>query len=306
MSKGLIVAAGILAAGIAAASAADMRMPVKAPPVVEPPFSWAGFYIGGNVGYSWGRATTDQTDTTTATTTTELFRGIPATGPSQTTLPGVPGTFPQVATTAVTGLTSGRSNVDGFVGGGQIGYNWQINRNWLLGLETDFQGSAERGSVTVCSVAGCPAGSLIGTANNRLKWFGTLRGRVAWIPTERLLLYATGGLAYGQLDSDYVTGVVGTPVLALSSSTTRAGWTVGAGAEGALDRHWSIKGEYLFMDLGRFGGGAGTGAATTTVVDTPLLQAQATIRTTTVAATTGSVSTRFFDHILRVGVNYRF
>jgi len=310
MSKSLIVAAGILAAGMTAAMAADMRMPMKAPPIVDPPFSWTGVYLGGNAGYSWGRARTDQTDTTSSTATTQLFRGSPPVGAPLTdgAQLGQPqlGAFPQVVTTSAGAGTAGRANINGVIGGGQAGYNWQLNRSWVLGLEADIQGSGERGSVTVCSVAGCTAGSLIGTANTRLDWFGTVRGRVGFLPIDKLMLYGTGGLAYGSIRSDYLTGVNGSPLIATSVQTTRVGYAVGAGAEGAIDRHWSVKGEYLYMDFGRFSGGSGTGAATTTVVDTPILNATATLRTTTVASTAAALSTRLTDHVFRIGVNYHF
>ena len=123
-----------------------MKMPVKAPPIVEPPFSWTGFYIGGNVGYSWGRARTDQTDALTSQTTTRAF--VVFSGAETSNVTGFPnGFFPVVGpTTVTTGSTSNRSNVNGFVGGVQVGYNWQVDKFWVLGFETDFQGSGERGS----------------------------------------------------------------------------------------------------------------------------------------------------------------
>ncbi len=305
-----LITASVLVMSAGFASAADMRMPVKAPPPVVAVYNWTGFYVGGNVGYSWGRATTDQADTTTSTATTQLFRDFPATGGplANGALIGLPalGAFPQVATTTASAATSGRAKVDGVVGGGQFGYNWQVDRSWLLGLETDFQGSAERGSFSVCGVANCAAGSTFGSASHELKWFGTLRGRVGFLPMDRVVLYATGGLAYGNIESSYVTGINGQPLVALSSNSTRVGWTAGAGVEGALDRNWTLKLEYLYMDLGRFSGGSGTGAASTTVVDTPINNNNATLRTTTVSTTTGTVSSKFTDHILRAGINYRF
>lgn len=308
----LLITACVVAMSAGAASAADMRMPLKAPPPVAAVYNWTGFYVGGNVGYSWGRATTDQTDTTTSTATTQLFRGFPATGAplangAEVGLPAL-GAFPQVVTTTASAATSGRARVDGVVGGGQFGYNWQVDRSWLLGIEADFQASGERGSFSVCAVATCAAGTAFGSASHELKWLGTLRGRVGILPMDRVLLYATGGLAYGNIESSYVTGINGQPLVALSSNTTRAGWTVGAGAEGAIDRNWTIKLEYLYVDLGRFNGGAGTGATSTSVVDTfaGTPNTAATLRTTTVSSTTGTVSTRFTDHILRVGVNYHF
>lgn len=311
MSKRLIVTSGILLFGIVSAAAADLRMPLKAPPIVEPPFSWTGLYIGGNVGYSWGRARTEQTDNTTTTTTTQLFRGFPPVGPALANgaLIGFPalGAFPQVVTTTTSAGTLGRADINGIIGGGQFGYNWQVDRFWVLGLEADIQGSGERSSITVCSLAGCPAGSLIGSANTRLDWFGTVRGRVGILPIDKLMLYGTGGLAYGGIRSDFLSGVNGAPLVATSTRTTRVGYTVGAGAEGAIDRHWSIKGEYLFVDLGRFSGGTGVGATTAPIVVNNLFApGQATLQTTTVSSTTASIRTRLTDHIFRLGLNYRF
>jgi len=310
MSKSLIAAAaGLLVASMTTAMAADMRMPVKAPPVVDPPFSWTGFYIGGNVGYSWGRARNDQTDTTTTTSTTRLFRGTtpPANeiiGPS--IFNEITGTFPLTTTTAATTGTSSRHDITGIVGGAQAGYNWQVDRFWVVGLEADLQGSGERGSVTVCTVTGCPAGSTIGTADVRLRWFGTARARVGILPIDKLMLYGTGGLAYGQLDVDYLSGINGGSVAALGTRSTRVGYTVGAGVEGAIDRHWSVKGEYLYLDLGSVTSALGTGAVTATPTVTTLITPTGpTTVTTGTASTAASVRTRFFDHIFRIGFNYR-
>jgi outer membrane immunogenic protein len=309
MSKSLIAAAGLLVASMTTAMAADMRMPVKAPPVVDPPFSWTGFYLGGNVGYSWGRARNDQTDTTTTTTTTRLFRGTtpPANeiiGPS--IFNEVTGTFPLVATNTATTGTSSRHDITGVIGGAQVGYNWQVDRFWVVGVEADIQGSGERGSVTVCTIGGCPAGSTVGSADVRLRWFGTARARVGILPIDKLMLYGTGGLAYGQLDVDYLSGINGGSIAAFGTRNTRVGYAVGAGVEGALDRHWSVKGEYLFMDLGTVSSSVGTGAVTAiTPVTTLFTPTGPTTVTTGTSSTAASVRTRFWDHIFRIGFNYR-
>src|SRR5215468_2874105 len=104
MMKRLIAVAAILAAGLATASAADLRMPVKAPPVVEPPFTWAGFYLGGNIGYGWGRGRTDLSETQTQTAVlTNLIGGIGgAAGPGNGT----------TATTSAVAFGSGSANID--------------------------------------------------------------------------------------------------------------------------------------------------------------------------------------------------
>jgi outer membrane immunogenic protein len=142
--------------------AADIRSPAPPPPVVKAPayvpaaFTWAGFYLGGNVGWGWsngsGRVTSD------------------GTGP----LP------------VGTGPVSGDG--DGFAGGVQAGYNWQTGP-LVYGLETDFQLSDGKGPFSG-NVAGTP---FSGTAKN--EWFGTIRGRVGYA-VDRWLVYVTGGAAY--------------------------------------------------------------------------------------------------------------
>jgi outer membrane immunogenic protein len=269
------------------AQAADM--PLKAPPPVAAVYNWTGFYIGGNVGYSWGDARTD--GALTATQNVSIFRTA---GPD----------LISSVNTAIGPLpyNLGRTNVDGIIGGGQAGYNWQVDRSWVLGIEADFQGSDEHGTNTICA-AGCAVGAAFLSVENRLNWFGTLRGRVGWLPTDRVMLYATGGLAYGHLETTFTAGLVGVGnALAATSSSTRAGWTVGGGAEGAIDRNWTVRLEYLYMDLGRFANGSSSATFVTNALNTPLVGLN-TVTTTTIA---NSVSTRFTDHILRAGVNYRF
>jgi outer membrane immunogenic protein len=292
--KKLLLAASVLALGSVSALAADLspRMYSKAPVAIDPGYDWSGFYIGGNAGYSWGRATTDVTGS--GTTSTTVFR----------TANGGPGGVGDVTTTAVipaTALPGGRSNVDGFIGGGQIGYNWQRSQ-WLFGLETDFQGSGERGSFSACGVAGCPAGSTITSADTRLDWFGTARGRIGYLPSQRVVLYGTGGLAYGALRTNVTNGVVGIGTGTSSTDDTRVGWTIGAGAEAALDQNWSVKLEYLYVDLGRFNNAGASASSTATVANVPT-QGFSTATTTTLV---GTASTRFTDNIVRIGVNYRW
>jgi len=294
------------------AMAADL--PVKAPmmaPVAV--YNWSGFYIGGNAGYSWGRATTNQADVATSTSVTQCFRdpnSAPLTGALSTIVcaPNTTTPFPvPTGPTTVATATNSRANVNGFIGGGQVGYNWQADRHWLLGLEADIQYSAQRGSQTDCSIVGCPAGSAFGSSSHNLKWFGTVRGRLGWLPTDRILLYATGGLVYGQIDSSYVTGVVGTAFLPANTSNWRAGWTVGAGVEGVITDRWTVKAEYLYADYGSYGANLGTSAAVTTVG--PFVQlspnAPAGTQTTTTTTVAGTANTRFTDNIFRVRLNYR-
>jgi len=281
MKRILTVSAAMASLLTTSAFAADLapRPYTKAPVVAAVVYDWTGFYIGGNAGYSWGRASTD--GTLTGAQNVSVFRTA---GPTL---------ISSVDTVASLPLT-GRANVNGFIGGGQAGYNWQRG-TWLFGLEGDLQYSDERGSGEVCLVAGCAVGTGLFTANYKLDWFGTARGRVGFLPTERVLLYATGGLAYGHLSAT-------APLIPLSWGSTRAGWTVGAGAEAAIDRNWSVKLEYLYMDLGNIGssGASATGVVNQLNTPTPGFN---TVTTTTL---TSAFRTRFTDNILRVGVNYRF
>jgi outer membrane immunogenic protein len=283
LAVAVLVASFGATSAFTSALAADLpvRTYTKAPVYVDPGYNWSGFYVGGNLGYSWGRAATDGTQTGTQSVSVfTAFSGI--------IRPGFPVVTP-LATTPVTG----RANVNGFLGGGQAGYNWQRG-TWLFGLETDIQGTGERGSSDVCLVAGCATGTGLFTANYKLDWFGTARGRIGILPTDRVLLYATGGLAYGEVSAT-------APLIPLSWGSTRAGWTVGAGAEAAIDHNWSIKLEYLYMDLGNVGGNSTTATNVVTQLGVPIR-----FNTVTTTALTSAFNTRFTDNILRVGVNYRF
>jgi outer membrane immunogenic protein len=280
--KKLVPVACVLSLYSASGFAADLAPQIftKAPALTEFAYYWSGFYVGGNVGYSWGRARTD--GELTGSQNVSVFRTA---GP----------TLISSVNSAIAQLLTGRSDMEGVIGGGQVGYNWR-RAQWLFGLEADLQASDEHAHADVCTLAECPVGSAVFTTNYQLDWFGTVRGRVGFLPTDRVLLYATGGLAYGHFSAD-------APSISLSWGSTRAGWTAGAGAELAIDHHWSVKLEYLFVDFGDVGGNRG--AATSTVsnaLSTPSLGFN-TVTSTTLVSTFNS---RFTDNILRVGLNYRF
>lgn len=245
-----------------AASAADLapKPYVKAPLLVDPGYNWTGFYAGLNAGYSWGRS-------------------------NATVVPTTP-----VA-------VSIRQNVDGGLGGGQIGYNWQVDPKWVLGVEADIQGTGERGrSIDPLTALRIGAVGITGTANSctDFPWFATFRGRAGLLADPSLLLYATGGLAVGEVRFgtqatltaqlfDGANSPVGAPLTrvgaAVSESQTRWGWTAGAGIEKKFNRDWSAKLEYLYLDLGAatyFGG------------------------------TANETAVKFHDHVLRAGFNYQF
>lgn len=277
------VAAIALAAPLGTASAADLRLPVKAPvvaPVVV--YNWTGFYAGVNVGYSWGRDSVD----IDALARTRVFRafGLPA----ETLISDI---------TVPLGGSRGSAQIDGFVGGGQIGYNWQTG-GMVWGFETDIQGTGQKGGLQFCATAGCPLGSLVANVDHKLDWFGTFRARAGALVDPRVLLYVTGGLAYGQVTVDASAGTLGFPLIATSAKTTRVGWTVGGGIEGALSNNWTVKAEYLYMDLGSVPG--------TTINSTQILTGVPQGGFTTVIDSTVNASGRVRDNIFRLGLNYRF
>jgi outer membrane immunogenic protein len=208
-------------ASVNAARAADM--PVKATLTPVPAYSWTGFYVGGNAGYGWN----GNTDQIVAISDPAAILGPPA-----------------GAATAVP------VNAKGFVGGVQSGYNWQLSPAWLVGIEADFSGANLTGTN---SVPGTDT-SRIMTANEKLNWLGTVRGRVGVLPSDRFLVFATGGLAYGHgtlsTALSRTNGCVGNNCEAGSVADIKAGWTIGGGAEWAFASDWSVKAEYLYVDLG--------------------------------------------------------
>jgi len=290
MRIGLGTLAAIAFALPVTAIAADLPVKVRPVAVPEVVYNWTGFYAGLNGGYSWGRDPTDLAGV--ASVRTRTFRGF--------TLP-TPTLLSDTTLATAFGSTS-TANIDGGVFGGQIGYNWQIDRTWVVGLETDIQWTGQRGNNQFCLTAGCPLGTFVANADYRLQWFGTARARAGILVDPRVLLYATGGLAYGQVKADYSAGMVGLPLGSVSTTTTRAGWTVGAGVEAGFWDNWTVKAEYLYVDLGSVSTGALGGSSTVILTDTPTT-AITTVIDTSVAATS---SVRMRDNIFRVGINYRF
>lgn len=129
--------------------------------------------------------------------------------------------------------TTHNPKVDGWLAGLQAGFNWQSGA-WVYGIGDDIQ--------------------ITGAKEWKFPWFGTLRGRLGFLPTDRWLLYVTGGLAVGEAKYNMTFSQPGAVRLfnpySLSDDVTRAGWTVGGGVETALDNNWSAKLEYLYVDLG--------------------------------------------------------
>lgn len=165
----------------------------------------------------------------------------------------------------------------GLVGGIQAGHNWQA-ANWVLGVEADFQGTLQRENWTCyfsCSVRD----------TQELPWFGTVRGRLGY-DVGKTLFYATGGLAYGQLQTTIAT--TGSPDQ--SFTHTGIGWTAGGGIEFPLGRNWTAKAEYLYIDLGS--------ATQPTTYSTPPAGLYMFDQVGS------SYTTQIRDHVFRTGLNY--
>ena len=220
-------------------------------------YNWNGFYIGGYTGTTWGR-------------TNWTFVDPPV-------------------------FTRTRPDFDGFVGGGQIGYNLQLG-NVVLGIEADGGWSNAKGA------RACPNGFFF-SCESEMEWLTTVTGRLGYT-WDRLLIYGKGGFAAARMTERIVWNPDGQPIFALflppinnflglanltppdptvqSASATPTGWTVGAGIEFGLTPNWSAKAEYLYYDLG----------------DTNYTFTASTFTTTAKVHETGN--------LVRVGLNYHF
>ena len=246
LSTCLAAAAGLIATP---AFAADMAVKTP-PPGPAPVYYWTGWYAGVNVGWSFGNVKTD-------------FNVTPITVGAPTAFATVPGF-----------ASSNTEHPNGFIGGGQIGYNWQFSPILVVGLEADFQGSAERdsnnfstpfnASVPVITPNGpnccvTATGTAVANYTTKIDWFGMVRGRIGYLWWNGAILsYVTGGLAYGKVDlegTNTISGQVGLNTFsvtqAIGHSQVNTGWTVGIGTEGRLfNSNWTWKVEALYMDLG--------------------------------------------------------
>lgn len=289
---GLLLAAAL--GFVQSATAADM--PRKAaPPVVAPVASWTGWYVGGHVGYGWEDPTYRFSDPNNV-----AFANC---GPCF----GTAGFGPNAAT----------DSTSGFIGGAHFGYNWQLNSNWLVGLEGEFTWTGMNSSLNT-PLIGYTLGTLAPFAipgsglslNTDINWIASLRGRLGYI-TGPWLLYATGGAAW--LDYDFTgtasctTGAApgGCPTGFTTAATasfgdTKTGWTIGGGLEWQMPAsNWRMRGEYAYYQFDFTDAGTGIFRNTVTGANSACLVAA--------PACPGNFSVSDISmHTVRLGLTYAF
>lgn len=268
--KRVLLAVASIVLGTASVQAADLAAHYTKAPVMAAAYNWTGFYIGGNVGGQWGNS-----DLNTSTIWT------PA------------GYFTTSSIPAIGAVGAQGVNSSSVTGGFTAGYNWQVNHA-VLGLEGDinyfgFKGSASGSAVYPCCA---PSGFTVNSSVSS-DWLATIRGRIGFLAAPTWLLYATGGAAIAEVKGNFnFTDTFSAATESAGIRNTRVGWTAGVGTEYAFGGGWSLKAEYLYVDLGR--------ASTTS---TNLVG---------FAGTTpfpSNVYTHAIDlksNIVRVGVNYKF
>jgi len=264
-----------------------------APPPPPPPPPWTGFYVGLNAGGTWS----NNSDLDVVT--------VPAFINPLVGAPGIALALARASAFADSAVFSFSNG--GFIGGGQIGYNYQFGPSFVAGVEADIQGIAGSRKTDnffgVAPVIGFPPfterSALVATRST--DYIGTVRGRLGWLVTPTFLVYGTGGFAYGGIQSSAIIfsgsspPIGDTPVaLFRNESLTRGGWTAGGGVEWMFAPNWSVKAEYLYYHLGDatyFNGALSSVAiATGRTIFTNLSQTR----------------TSFNGNIVRAGLNWHF
>jgi len=219
---GSLVALGL---GTPAAFAAERAVPAYTPPPPPPPaYTWTGCYVGASAGYSGG---TSQHFTTAGSIFTRAGDGR-----------------------VVGGNITDSFDLSGFIGGGQIGCNWQWGP-WVFGVEADGSGTNKEGQAQEVPLATFSAGRQNWVSQTQERWLVTARGKLGWAVWDKSMVYVTGGGAWAKIDSsEFLLGTfIGT---GHQESNTRSGWTVGGGGEYALGYGWSVKGEFLYVKFDNF------------------------------------------------------
>ncbi len=259
MNKFFMAGVALTVLGVTA-NAADLgarrNQPMAPIASAAPAYTWTGLYAGVNVGGAFSSGNS--------------FRMI-----------GDGASFGNAAVGLMPAMVSNKRS--GFAGGFQLGANYQTGK-FVIGAETDLQMLGFSRKSTISMVSGT-SGSLKQSSH----WLGTTRVRLGFTPVDRLLVYGTGGVAYGNIKANggYIAPGLANAVWQGSMSDTKFGWTLGVGAEYALTNNITAKLEYLYYDLGK--GDVVMGAAN-------------------VAAAGVSPAYRMENrgNIVRAGLNYKF
>lgn len=332
MNKFLLPAAALVLMG-SAAIAADLSSPkteTALPP--PPPPMWHGFYAGLNAGYGWGTNKNPDSSQLNAGSWSVTTRVIPG------------GAFTYGSPFVGSALATNGASLtqSGFIGGGQFGYNFQFKETFVAGFEADFQGADFRGGSTGfghlngSSTDGTPAVGIFGLQNGAfanslsagLDYLGTARGRLGFLLKPNLLIFATGGLAYGGAWANvatygastitpyaYQTGSPTAPYPAAAqsyvgggrSNTLLVGYSAGGGVEWMFMRNWSLKAEAFYYNLGSLN--VSTCAVANPANGQILINQAANAISRAYSgpgAINGFTSVNYQGVIARAGVNYHF
>jgi outer membrane immunogenic protein len=253
------------------AFAADLSLkPIYNPAPTAPAlatYNWTGFYIGGNVGYGWSHR--NLTNTITGTS----------------------------GGTQLSASNSASDHGRGWLGGGQIGFNYQFLGNWVAGMEADIDAAH-----IISSASGCFRGfgtGVCGTRDTDIKGFGTVRARLGYAFND-VLVYGTGGWAWEHGTNTIqftclgpgcpgTSGIPSTSPAPTSVDVNPSGWAAGGGVEWAFLPNWTLRAEYLHL---QFDGVTEDRSKSSTFVPSLFV--------------TSHVSSNAGIDIARVGVNYLF
>jgi outer membrane immunogenic protein len=355
--KKLLLSAAVLAISAGAALAADLpsrKGPPVLPPPPPPPPMWTGFYAGLNAGYGFGTNSNTQSISTAYLPYDGKYKSI-TTEPDPVPLALISSSsspYYSASSTLGAGLAlsgvGNNSNQNGFIGGGQVGYNYQWGPSFVIGIEADIQGTGIRGTSRTVGLGSDTAvvdtliknGSLHrltnidstawGTTqvNAGVDWMGTVRGRLGYLFTPTMLLYATGGLTYGGVyanvnnyavssstgteyhykksgtDVNNVADFTHTFVGGGNKSSTLVGWNVGGGLEWMFMPNWSLKAEAIYWNMGNMTlPTAGFAAAP---VGSDCSGSCRTYPDQATATSYGATRVNYQGVIARAGVNYHF
>lgn len=204
-------------------TAFDAKSATPAPPA-SGTHDWSGGYIGGHLGYGWGKGDT-------------RFDPLPSAAAFINMQP-----------------VTLRVRPRGILGGGQLGFNWQFG-NFVVGAEGSLSVSNIKKTTTVTPIIqnnGTPfPGAGFQSASQKIKWLGSIRPRIGGA-FGNVLVYGTAGFAFARVNYAATTDFrpVGTTQYPAALSSNRNGWTAGGGVEVAVNTNWSVKGEYLYYDFG--------------------------------------------------------